>query len=346
MKLGYEIELLAPLGQTRESIAESFAKKFQLNMKACFHRESEHLPGIQDLAPYYCLTKGFELYNSSGWQLRFINDMTIRESIDKSAPDLPQWFHILTDDIRFIDLILCHCDPTSKVDQILLPIAKIYNSQINNADGIYSVSGNASKLICAAHSQMTDRNRICEIVTSPITDGHHLKLEEIIEQALSIGCIVPKEAAFHIHFDGLAFANTTSLLRLIRYFYIWSDVLKKIIPPNPNCTRLGDYNSQIIDYAFNPLNEKKVFEQTVSDLKQLSPTKYCDFNFNNILIGNPDKFTIEVRAIPMILNAAAMNAASDLYISFINFISTSDFTYSPLKKEPTSENVTELLQLL
>lgn len=345
MKVGYELELLAPIGLTRHSVAQAFAQKLQLQMKPCFHRESEFWPGDQS-TPFYCLTKGFELSNQDKWHFRFINDMTIRHSLDPAVQESPEWYHLLTDDIRFIDLINIHCHAGDHADQILKPIANLYKTDVHSENGIYSVTGQKSKLICGAHTRMADRNRICEIVTAPITENHQDKLDEIVTLAASLGCVVPREGAFHIHFDGTAFANTATLLRFIRYCHVWSGVLKMLIPPNPYCTRLADYSPEILQYAFNTENEKKSFDQTVIELKSLAPTKYCDFNFTNILTGNPDKFTVEVRVIPMMLDAAALGGASDLYMSFMNFICTTDIEYPMQKLEPTQAHAAQLLELI
>ncbi len=343
MKAGYELELLAPIGSTRYSIAYHFSQKYNLNLKTCFHRESEIWPGSNNGIAYYCLTKGFELWNNQSWQFRFINDMTIRHSLDASVPESNEWYHILTDDIRFIDLIQNQCDSSSATSEILKPISKLYKVEQQIKDRIYSVVGKKSKLICGAHSQMADRNRICEIVTAPITENHQQRLEEIIDLANSMGCIVPQEGAFHIHFDGTDFANSKTLLRMIRYFYVWTDVLKAMIPPNPYCTRLGEYSKAILDYAFDLANETKPFSDVVSELKMLAPTKYCDFNFNNILIGDPDKFTVEVRVIPMLLDSAALVAANDLYMSFLEFIKTTNHQYSQQKFLATEQNMSMLI---
>ena len=259
MKVGYELELLTPVGLTRKSIAEAFAKKYALKLKSNFHRESELWPGSQNKTSYYCLTKCFELWNSNHWSFRFVNDMTIQESLIVNTPESEDWYHILSDDIRLIDLILQNCNSDSKTSEILKPIADFYKTEVKSHDNIYSVTGKKSKLICGAHSRMTDRNRICEIITAPIADDYQAQLAEIVELAKTTGCAVPVEGAFHIHFDGLAFANSKTLLKMIRYFYIWSDVLKSIIPPNPNCKRLGEYSQEIVDYAFDLANENKSF---------------------------------------------------------------------------------------
>ena len=346
MKAGYELELLCPPGLTRLSVAQAIASKFKLALVPCFHRESELWPGADNATPYYCLTKGFELFEKNQWQFRVVNDMTVKDSIDLAVTESPEWFHVLTDDIRFIDLIRRHCNAGEPCASILSPIARLFNSEVKLSDGIYSVTGLDSKLVCGAHSKATDRNRICEIVTAPITENHHEKLSEILQIATSMGCVVPKEGAFHIHFDGEPHANSSGLLRVIRYFYVWSDVLKALIPPNPHCTRLGEYSAEIVDYSFNRDNALKDFARVKSDLKALSPTKYCDFNFTNILIGNLNKFTIEVRVIPMLLDSAALSAASDLYSSFMNFISTSNVGYKKQKLKANAKNIKNLFKAL
>ena len=84
----------------------------------------------------------------------------------------------------------------------------------------------------------------------------------------------------------------------------------------------------------------------IIDLKALGPTKYCNFNFNNILIGDPSKFTIEVRVIPMILDEQALFASHELYMGFLNYMLNSNINFEKKKNLATSENINNLLSFL
>ena len=346
MKVGYELELLAPFGKNRRDLADHLVGSLGDSIQPIFHRESEYWPGANDSKPYFCLTKGFEILRAGQPTLKVINDMTIELGLDPNVPQQGDWYHILADDIRLIELIKKQCDPAQPTDKILEPIASLFGLEVQHSQKVWAVIKPGMAPICGTHSYMTDRHRICEVVTSPIETNHHQALTTLLDSCKEFGCTLPVEAAFHMHFDGEAFSNSSSLLRFIRYCHVWGDVLKAIIPPNPNCKRLGGYSNSVIDYAFDLQNEQKTFDQVKMELKELKPVKYCDFNFNNILIGDPQKLTVEVRVIPMIMDSAALCAANDLYQGFIRFILESDHSYEKQKKQPTQDEIQSLLSLV
>lgn len=346
MKCGYELELLAPAGETRYTIATYLAKHYSCQVTPFFHRESDLWPKSLHSKPFYCLTRGFRLEKDGSWQFKVVNDMTIGKQIDLEKSIEEDWYHLLSDDIRLIDLMHSHCDPNAKTPVILLPIAKLFRTTIQKNNDIFQVIGPRSSLICASHRFFGDRNRICELVTAPIHNNHKETLQKVLALMIQKGCTIPEEAAFHIHFDAIDFYTPPLLLRLIRYFHVWSNILKALIPPNPNCTRIGAYAATVIDYAFDKKNQSLSWSQTTDSLKKLGAQKYCDFNFVNVLNvakDNPQKRTIEIRTIPMTFDADALVAATGLFSGFLDFIKSTDHDYANEALPVTAENIHLLL---
>lgn len=54
-------------------------------------------------------------------------------------------------------------------------------------------------------------------------------------------------------------------------------------------------------------------------LAELSLTKYCDFNLNNLIAGTKDKHTFEVRILPATLEADAVIAAAGLFQAILTW---------------------------
>jgi hypothetical protein len=342
MKCGFELELIAPDGESRASIAAHLAEVHSCTVGSYFHRESDLWPGDPASKSFHCLTRAFLLENDAGWQLKVANDMTIGRQIDLETSVSGDWYHILSDDIRIVDLIHTHCNAVDKTEEVLLPMAGLFGTQLQREDDIIKVVGPRSSLVCAAHARFSDRSRICEIITAPITRGHRQRLVSIIGATREMGCQIPLEAAFHIHFDGADFLDTRPFLRLIRYFHAWSGILRALIPPNPNCIRLGGYEDCVVEYAFDRDNDRRSWAETVASMKKLRAVKYCDFNFVNLLSARPEKTTVEIRTIPMTFDVDALLAATELFHGFLQFVRTTDLEYTGVL--PVSqENIEELL---
>ena len=327
MKCGYELELLAPIGETRHSIASHLAQYYSCQPVPIFHRESDYRPHHIHSASFYCLTRGFYLERPSGFWLKVVNDMTISNQINLDNDEETDWYHLLADDIRLVDLIISHCDPGAGPKEILDPIASLFRTSVEKNGSLYQVAGPRSSLVCFAHHLFKDRNRICEIVTAPITTLHREILLDLTTKVQEKGCIIPTEAAFHIHYDATDFCSPALLLRLIRYFHVWSQTIKRIVPPNPHCRRLGAYADDVVNYAFARSNEDKPWEEVVASLKSAGATKFCDFNFVNILNGHPTKMTFEVRITPMTFNVDALVAATDFFHQFLQSVKNTNHDY-------------------
>ena len=308
-----------------------------------FHRDSDYRPGGDATKAYYCLTRGFVLDSPSGLTLSFVNDMTISTELDLGDETETDWFHVLSDDSRLLELVRHHCDPSQSPDGILAPLAALFHTEIQQQGRLFRVIDNQGSLIALSHSFFCDRKRICELVTSPLCSNHKGVLEMLVQEALRAGCTVPAEAAFHIHFEGATLCSTSHILRLIRCFFIWGPTLKRILPPNPHCRRLGDYPQGVIEYAFERANETCSWEETKTALKDLGLNKYCDFNLVNLLRGDNTKLTVEIRAIPMILDADALFGATQFYFGVLQLFGCMKDYECMQSLPPTDENIRELL---
>jgi hypothetical protein len=343
MKCGFELELLAPAGSDRRSVAAHFASVLDCSAESIFHRDSDYVPETGSDKAYFCLSRGFALTSPSGLGLKIVNDMTISEELDLGRQDQGDWFHILCDDIRLVELVRRNCEPDLDSSHVLGPLADFFGVGLAQNDRVTKVMAPEGVLVAMAHSFFQDRKRVCEIITSPLTEGQETALRLVLEEAQVLGCSIPSEASFHVHFDGAGFCSPRAVLRLIRAWVVWSAVIKRLVPPNPKCRRLGAYSRAVVEYAFDLSNEDSSWSEVKAALLSRGASKYCDCNFINLLLDDPAKCTVEIRIIPMNPDSVALWAATQFFFQFLSLSqqSESDFNHSPFVG--TDEDVHRLL---
>ena len=91
-KIGVEIELLAPKGASRETLAKRVAERVGGTVTRIFHPESETsaLPGQP---VFENLTLGFRVADARGnWVASFVDDLTLQRDLDKRHAPQPGWW--------------------------------------------------------------------------------------------------------------------------------------------------------------------------------------------------------------------------------------------------------------
>ena len=123
-RIGFELELLAPRGSSRRTLADELAARCGGAVRPVWHVDSEPVP-IQSLGGRFIhLTQGFEVRGRSGELLcTLVDDITIGADLDQAAPALPGWQRLLTDDLRFAWLLDAQCDPATPLEKVLDPVA-------------------------------------------------------------------------------------------------------------------------------------------------------------------------------------------------------------------------------
>jgi Putative amidoligase enzyme len=302
-RCGFEIELMAPIGKSRETLAHSIAKAISGKVTRCFYPQSE-VDTQKKSAGYETLTLAFKVTDRDGnWFATFADDITLNADINKNIKGESGWYRILTTEKVTRDLASRQCNASDALDSVLLPLAELFGTnQIIGSDEMHIVDSH-SATVAVALPLAGDRQRACEIITCPLESGHREVLDLVIENALSEGFILPREGAIHIHFDGARFLSPPAFRNLVVIFHRYRLLLKEQFKTNAHCTRLGPWPTDFLTLVGSDRFLTLNWEQAKSELDSTSIQKWCDFNVLNLIERFSQKCTFEVRILPSVLNA-------------------------------------------
>jgi hypothetical protein len=297
---GFELELLAPRGLDRRSLAEELAGRHGGTVRAVWHEDSEpaDIPSLG--GRFLHLTQGFETSVADGTPLcTLVDDITIRSELDQPAPAPPGWLRVLTDDPRLLHLLARHCEPASSLETVLDAVAALFGDTAERIGNIWRLDTRGATVALASPAG-GERERPCEIVTPPLATDHFAALESLLAPARELGFTVPVEAAVHIHYDGAAFRDPAALANLVRLFALWREPLHTAFDTNPHCRRLAALPGQLVEAVTGT--------PSMDDLRAAARdgklTKFFDVNLTNVLADHPIRDTVEVRILPGSLDTA------------------------------------------
>ncbi|MEU4619340.1 amidoligase family protein [Actinoplanes sp. NPDC023801] len=293
-RIGFEIELMAPPGVSRRTLAMDVAGRCGGSVRPVWHHDSEPslVPG---LGRFLHLTQGFDIRSRDGSPLcTLVDDVTLLHGLDQRAPAIPGWFRILTDDTRLLRLLAAQCDPGGKLSQVLDPAARLWGTEVQQHGRIYRLDDTAGATIALASPAGGERERPCEIVTPPLAVNHRAALAELLGPAAGLGFTVPREAAVHLHVDGAPFRAPAALANLVRLFAYYREALREVLATNPACRRLAPLPE--------PLVTAVAGTPTTDELRKAAAdgglTKFFDVNLTQVLTDTPLRDTVEIRILP------------------------------------------------
>jgi hypothetical protein len=297
---GFELELLAPRGSDRRSLAHELASRHGGTVRTVWHEDSEpaDIPALG--GRFLHLTQGFEASAADGTPLcTLVDDITIRSDLDVRAQAPPGWLRVLTDDPRLLHLLARHCEPASALETVLDPVAALVGDTAERIGTIWRLDTRGATVALASPAG-GERERPCEIVTPPLATDHLAGLEALLAPARDLGFTVPVEAAVHIHYDGAPFRDSAALANLVRLFACWRESLHAALETNPHCRRLAALPDQLVEAVTGT--------PSMDDLRVAARggglTKFFDVNLTNVLSDRPLRDTVEVRILPGSLDAA------------------------------------------
>lgn len=319
-KIGVEMELLAPPGRSRRDLAHRVAAARGGSVHPFFHPQSEpsKVPG----SPVFeNLTHGFAVSDADGAPYAaFVDDLTLQANLRREAPPKPGWYRIVADDGRLLRLAMRHCDPNAPPETVLDPLAALFGTAPQHRGaGVVRVADERGASVALCALLPGERERPCEIITTPLEHDHAAVLTDLLGHARALGFTLPLEGATHLHFDGCRLASAAVLAQVIALFGRHREALRELVGVNPNCIRLGTWPAALIELAGSPAFAAMAWPEAKAALQALKPTKYCDFNLLNLVRDDPAKHTFEVRILPSHLQPAPIIAAALLFQGLLDY---------------------------
>jgi hypothetical protein len=298
-RIGFEIELMAPPGRNRQTLAASLATGSGGRYRPIWHHDSEPslVPG---LGRFVHLTRGYAVTRRGGDPLcTLVDDVTLLAGLDPRAPAPPGDYRILSDDARLLALLARHTDPGGRLSSSLDAAARLWGTKVQRHGDIYRLDDPSGATIALAAPQGGERDRPCEIVTPPLAADHHAALDALLAPARELGFTVPLEAAVHLHVDGAPFRSAGALANVVRLFAYWREPLRALLATNPECRRLAPLPSPLVEaVAGTPTFETLKAAATAGGL-----TKFFDVNLTQLFAEQPIRDTVEIRILPGSISA-------------------------------------------
>ncbi len=298
-RTGFEIELLAPEGSSRRTLADEIALRRNGIVRPVWHHDSEPslVPG---LGRFLHLTQGFEVLDAEGRSVcTLVDDITIVADLDQRARPAAGWYRVLTDDARLLQLIAATADPADPVEKSLDPVATLWGARVQRHGEYFKVDDASGATIAIAAPLGGGRERPCEIVTPPLSTHHYVALDELLSAARELGFTVPTEAALHLHYDGELFRPAGALANLIRLFGWWREPLRQLLHTNPACVRLAPLPAGLVA----AVDASPTYEQLRDVARSSGLSKFFDVNLTQLFLANPVRDTLEVRILPGAIDA-------------------------------------------
>ncbi len=338
-RIGFELELMAPRGVSRLTLAEDLAGRFGGRVQPVWHHDSEPslVPG---LGRFLHLTQGFEVRLGTGELVcTLVDDVTLLADLDPRAPALPGWHRVLTDDRRLLRLLARYSDPGGPVDTSLDRAAVLWGARVERFGDVLRLDDGGSNTVALAAPQGGERERPCEIVTTPLVVDHAQALEALLGPARELGFGVPREAAVHMHLDGAPFREPAALANVVRLFAHWREPLRILLATNPNCTRLAPLPEELVRACDGTPSYDELQQAAVA----AELTKFFDVNLTQLLNDEPFRDTIEIRILPGAIHTEAVLAKATLIEQLLD--RCLDPAPFPAPPDDPDEAVAELLRI-
>ncbi len=298
-RIGFEIELMAPAGVSRRSLADDLAARCGGRVRPVWHHDSEPslVPG---LGRFLHLTQGFAVDRPDGSPLcTLVDDITLIDGLDPRAPAPPGWFRVLSDEPRLLSLLAEQCDPAGPLDTVLDAAAALWGGKAEQIGDVFRLDDPTGSTIALAAPAGAERERPCEIVTPPLATGHHVALTELLAPAQELGFTVPTEAAVHLHLDGGPFRRPQALANVVRLFAHWREPLRALLQTNPACRRLAPLPGPLVAATTG----RPGWDELRAAAKEGGLTKFFDINLTQLFADQPIRDTVEIRILPGALDA-------------------------------------------
>lgn len=295
MRVGLELEWLAPRGRSRDDLARAVARAFHGRVEFGFkYHGAGFLP---DGRPDCRLTEAVRVVRGRTVLASFVDDPTIVDELDpRGAPSLC-W---RTDDVRLALLVERTCWAKTRA-QALAPFRTVFAAH-HITGRILDPLGHP---LLVRADDAGERARVCEVVLAPLARAElRSVLARVCGVAAKLGFTVPVEGATHAHYDARPFRSTRVLRRLIVRWAREGAELRRALEPNPRCRKLGPFSPEVVRVAAES-DDALAFSTFAAALSLAGLSREVDLNVLGVVDAFPKQPTLEVRCLPSSLDADA-----------------------------------------
>lgn len=298
-QVGTELEILAPTGSSRATLAEGVARSIGGSVVEDWHVDSE--PSAHpDLEVFHHLTPAFTVFDASGDQyLRLVSDVTIHADLHVKEPSRPGWHRVLSDDQRFLRMVGQFLPAMNASSDDLEALADRFGLTTERKGDTTRLHDSSGASVVMFTTLPGEKERVTECISPPLTEGFDEWLSVVIGTANDLGFTVPTEGATHFHYDAELFRRPDVFQQLVFAFGANVDVIRQKMQTNPHCRRLGALPAGLIElvesdrYATMSWPDVAAAAGAVDGL-----TKYNDVNVLHLLADAPKHDTVEFRMLP------------------------------------------------
>jgi hypothetical protein len=298
-RVGLELELLAPRGVDRPAVAHAIARRVRGHVEHGFKYSSEgRLP---DGRPLCRLSDAVRVVDGRGVLVTLVDDPTVREGL----PLRPKRRTLAaTDDLR-IALVAERICWSRRQDTRLEPLARLFGGPAE--DG--ALADAFGHPVVVTLDEPVSWGRVCEFVTRPL--GTRADRRQVVELLLSVArelrLAIPAEAALHAHYDAAPWRSTRALRRLILESTDHRAAWHARLSPNPRCLKLGPFPPDVVRVARE--GARVAFSTFAAALRLAGAKKEGDVNVLGVIEPRPRQPTLELRCLPMALDAGSIHAS-------------------------------------
>ncbi len=321
-RVGIELELLAPPGQTRFHIAGALARatggRVLYGLKHVVERVTP------DGRPVCSLSLAARVLDADG-AARFdlVDDVTLREHAAEPGEGPARGApleRVVMDDVRLSKWLERRSFVAARPDvrEALKPLLEVFGATHDEGRG--TVLDPWGQVLAVVDNEPTAHARVCEIVTRPLP-ARGPERDEAVRAALAAaaGCAVPAAAALHVHVDAGPWRSTPALRALVLAWADRRDELLARLRPNPRCKKLGPFPADVVRVARECPSDLP-FSTLAAALKLAGANKELDVNLLGVIEPWPVQPTLEVRCLPMSTDPAAVLASVDAALAVLDDI--------------------------
>jgi hypothetical protein len=296
VRVGLELEWLAPTRSEREDLARAFARAVKGRLEFGFKFHGAGFGGGD--RPDCRLTDAVRVVLDGKVLATFVDDPTL--SMSGAPGRRPGRPRARTDDVRLALWVERTCWSRTR-ERRLAALEDVFAARRHQRAWVDPLG----HPLVVWDEDEPERERVCEVVLAPLRRRELGKtLALLCALGTELGFLVPREGATHAHYDAAPFRSSRALRSLILQWSARRDELLAALQPNPRCTQLGPFPPAVVRVAAEA-DDDLPFATLCAALSLAKLPRAVDLNLLGLVERFPKQPTLEFRALPATLDATA-----------------------------------------